>query len=181
MLSKAQKEKLKKEREKAKKKAAAQAKKASGPADERIDEPPAAAPASAEPEAASVEPEATASKSKSKKKKGAAGAASTAAPAPEPASTKASGKLAVLRAAMEEATLVLTVSDDGSGFPAAVLASLGRPYNSSKDRRGAGLGLFLATNVLRTLGGVLQARNRAGGGAETILRLPLASLALGAA
>jgi two-component system, sensor histidine kinase RegB len=79
---------------------------------------------------------------------------------------------------MEEAMLVLTVQDDGSGFPPQVLDSLGRPYNTSKARRGAGLGLFLATNVLRTLGGTLQARNRAEGGAETVLRLPIASLAL---
>lgn len=84
----------------------------------------------------------------------------------------------VFTAAMEEAMLVLTVADDGSGFPEAVLASLGRPYNTSKDRKGAGLGLFLATNVLRTLGGTLQARNRPGGGAETVLRLPIAALAL---
>lgn len=88
----------------------------------------------------------------------------------------------VLTAAMEggkdDAMLVLTVQDDGSGFPPQVLGSLGRPYNTSKDRRGAGLGLFLATNVLRTLGGTLQARNRATGGAETVLRLPIASLAL---
>ena len=83
-----------------------------------------------------------------------------------------------LAAVIEDAALVLTVRDDGSGFPPEVLALLGRPYNSSKERRGAGLGLFLATNVLRTLGGTLQARNPAGGGAETILRLPLASLAL---
>ncbi len=83
-----------------------------------------------------------------------------------------------LSARLEEADVVLTVQDDGSGFPAEVLAGLGRPYNSSKDRRGAGLGLFLATNVLRTLGGTLQARNMVGGGAETVLRLPLASLAL---
>ena len=83
-----------------------------------------------------------------------------------------------LTARMEEAMLVLTVQDDGSGFPPQVLDSLGRPYNTSKARRGAGLGLFLATNVLRTLGGTLQARNRAEGGAETVLRLPIASLAL---
>ncbi len=89
------------------------------------------------------------------------------------------GAMAIgLSAAVEETMLVLTVTDDGSGFPPAVLAALGRPYNTSKDRRGAGLGLFLATNVLRTLGGTVQARNRAGGGAETILRLPLAALAL---
>lgn len=85
---------------------------------------------------------------------------------------------AIEDAASEDTMLVLTVTDDGSGFPPAVLAALGRPYNTSKDRRGAGLGLFLATNVLRTLGGTVQARNRAGGGAETILRLPFASLAL---
>jgi two-component system sensor histidine kinase RegB len=83
-----------------------------------------------------------------------------------------------LVARLEDTMLVLTVQDDGSGFSPDVLASLGRPYNSNKDRRGAGLGLFLATNVLRTLGGTLQARNRSQGGAETILRLPLASLAL---
>ncbi|MCP3733880.1 ATP-binding protein [Sphingomonas sp. RP10(2022)] len=87
----------------------------------------------------------------------------------------------VFAATVDGDTLVLTVGDDGSGFPAAVLASLGRPYNTSKDRRGAGLGLFLATNVLRTLGGTLAARNRPGGGAETVLRLPIDALALEAA
>ena len=72
---------------------------------------------------------------------------------------------------------MLTVRDDGSGFPPAVLAGIGKPYNTSKERRGAGLGLFLATNVLRTLGGTLAARNIAGG-AEMVLRLPVAALAL---
>jgi len=86
-----------------------------------------------------------------------------------------------MTAAMEGEMLVLTVRDDGSGFPDEVLAALGRPYNTSKPRRGAGLGLFLATNVLRTLGGTLEARNRREGGAETIVRLPIASLALAAA
>jgi len=82
-----------------------------------------------------------------------------------------------LTAAVEEAVIVLTVRDDGSGFPPAVLAGIGKPYNTSKARRGAGLGLFLATNVLRTLGGTLAARNIAGG-AEMVLRLPVAALAL---
>ncbi|AIT06566.1 histidine kinase [Sphingomonas taxi] len=82
-----------------------------------------------------------------------------------------------LTAAVEGAVIVLTVRDDGSGFPPAVLAGIGKPYNTSKERRGAGLGLFLATNVLRTLGGTLAARNIAGG-AEMVLRLPVAALAL---
>ena len=72
--------------------------------------------------------------------------------------------------------LVLSVRDDGQGFPPSILRNIGKPYQSSKDRRGAGLGLFLSTNVLRTLGGTLDARNLLNGGAEVTLRLPLAAL-----
>ncbi|MEZ0496087.1 ATP-binding protein [Sphingomonas sp. IW22] len=75
-------------------------------------------------------------------------------------------------------TLTLAVRDDGAGVPPAILTHLGKPYQSSKNRRGAGLGLFLATNVLRVLGGTLTLSNRAGGGAEAVFRLPLAALSL---
>ena len=75
--------------------------------------------------------------------------------------------------------LRLTVSDDGRGFPAEILANVGKPYQSSKARRGAGLGLFLATNVLRTLGGTLSAHNLPRGGAAVTLTMPLDALALG--
>lgn len=74
--------------------------------------------------------------------------------------------------------LVLAVRDDGRGFPEAVLPRIGDPYNSSKQRQGAGLGLFLAHNVLRTLGGTLAARNLETGGAEVVLRVPVAAVAL---
>lgn len=83
-----------------------------------------------------------------------------------------------LLAERDKATLVLAVRDDGRGIPAPILANLGKPYNSSKPQRGAGLGLFLAVNVLRTLGGSLDARNRLTGGAEVTLRLPLDALLL---
>lgn len=76
----------------------------------------------------------------------------------------------------EDDALVLRVSDDGSGFPPSILSNIGKPYHSSKDRRGAGLGLFLSTNVLRTLGGTLDARNLLDGGAAVTLRLPFAAL-----
>ena len=59
-----------------------------------------------------------------------------------------------------------------------MLARLGKPYQSSKGRPGGGLGLVLAVNVARILGGRLQARNREGGGAEVTIRLPLAALTL---
>jgi two-component system sensor histidine kinase RegB len=75
--------------------------------------------------------------------------------------------------------LVLSVLDTGPGFPAAMLANLGKPYQSTKEREGRGLGLFLVFNVMRKLGGGLAARNRPGGGAEVTLTLPLSALAIG--
>ncbi|MGH6614516.1 ATP-binding protein [Sphingomonas sp.] len=75
-------------------------------------------------------------------------------------------------------TLLVTVADRGSGFAAATLDAIGRPYNSTKRTAGAGLGLFLVANVMRKLGGTMEARNRPGGGAEVVLHLPLAALAL---
>jgi two-component system sensor histidine kinase RegB len=74
--------------------------------------------------------------------------------------------------------LELVVTDSGPGFAPAMLAELGKPYQSTKPRAGAGLGLFLVTNVARTLRGNVSARNRPGGGAEVILTLPLDALRL---
>ncbi|WP_082490691.1 ATP-binding protein [Aureimonas sp. Leaf454] len=81
-------------------------------------------------------------------------------------------------AAQDEDVLVLTVSDAGPGFPPEILAEIGRPYRSTKERRAGGLGLFLVFNVVRKLGGTVAARNPARGGAEIEIRLPLATLAI---
>ncbi len=81
-----------------------------------------------------------------------------------------------LEAMREGDDLVLRVRDRGPGFAPAMLADFGRPYQSSKGRPGGGLGLFLALNVARSLGGSLKARNRDTHGAEVTMTLPLASL-----
>lgn len=83
-----------------------------------------------------------------------------------------------LQAACAGDLLVLTVSDAGPGFAPDILAHFGTPYRSTKDRPGAGLGLFLAVNVARTLGGTVAAHNRPEGGASVAIRLPLSALAL---
>nr|WP_315384387.1 ATP-binding protein [uncultured Sphingomonas sp.] len=83
-----------------------------------------------------------------------------------------------LSVGQQDEALVLSVRDDGRGFPDEILPRIGDPYNSSKGRQGAGLGLFLTHNVLRTLGGTLTARNCEAGGAEVLLRVPQAALAL---
>lgn len=65
----------------------------------------------------------------------------------------------------------IAVRDDGAGFPADILATVGAPYRTTKARRGAGLGLFLASNVVRTLGGTLDASNPPGGGGLVVLTI----------
>ena len=74
--------------------------------------------------------------------------------------------------------LYIRVQDQGPGFAPAILAQLGQPYQSTKGRPGGGLGLFLAMNVARTLGGSVQARNHPEGGAQVTITLPLAAIAL---
>lgn len=69
--------------------------------------------------------------------------------------------------------LVIAVTDDGPGFAPAQLATVGKPYQSGKGA-GHGMGLFLAATVARRQGGRLEAGNRAEGGADVRLVLPLA-------
>lgn len=73
-------------------------------------------------------------------------------------------------------SLRLSVTDRGPGFAPEMLARLGQPYTSSKGRLGGGLGLFLVVNVVRKLGGTVEARNRIYGGAVVTISLPLSSL-----
>jgi two-component system sensor histidine kinase RegB len=78
-----------------------------------------------------------------------------------------------LVATREVDELRVEVTDKGSGFSEAQLAMVGKAHYSSKGA-GHGLGLFLASNVARRLGGRLEVANRTGGGAEVRLILPLA-------
>nr|WP_184004418.1 ATP-binding protein [Stakelama sediminis] len=72
--------------------------------------------------------------------------------------------------------IILRVSDEGPGFTETMLENFGRPYQSTKNRAGGGLGLFLVTNVMRKLGGRVDAYNRVEGGATVRLFLPVAAL-----
>ncbi|SHG62169.1 ATP-binding protein [Massilia sp. CF038] len=74
--------------------------------------------------------------------------------------------------------VTLEVRDRGPGFAPDMLAHFGTPYQSTKGRPGGGLGLFLVVNVARTLGGTVEARNLAEGGAAVRVSLPLAAIAV---
>ena len=83
-----------------------------------------------------------------------------------------------MRARLEDDQLTLRIQDAGPGFTPETLAEVGKPYNSTKGRLGGGLGLFLVVNVVRKLGGRMEARNRSVGGAEVTIQLPLSVLAI---
>lgn len=77
-----------------------------------------------------------------------------------------------LHATIDADMLSIAVRDGGAGFLPDALAHIGTLYRSTKGA-GHGIGLFLATNVVRRLGGRLDARNLPEGGAEVRLLLPL--------
>ncbi len=69
----------------------------------------------------------------------------------------------------------LTVSDNGSGFPAQILEHAFEPYVTTKPK-GTGLGLAIVHKIVDDHGGTITLANRPaeqGGGAEVSLQLPL--------
>jgi two-component system sensor histidine kinase RegB len=77
-----------------------------------------------------------------------------------------------MAARVEDDQLVVEVADHGPGFSPRQLDQLGKIGRSRKGA-GHGVGLFLAANVARRLGGALHASNRPEGGASVRLVLPL--------
>ncbi|MGU3575403.1 ATP-binding protein [Brucellaceae bacterium C25G] len=75
--------------------------------------------------------------------------------------------------------IILTISDEGPGFPRQILEEFGKPYFSTKGRPEGGVGLFLAGNVVRKLNGKVSAKNNKHKGATVTIRLPLVSLSDG--
>jgi two-component system sensor histidine kinase RegB len=85
---------------------------------------------------------------------------------------EASSPNVTLAGAQAHEYVSITVADRGPGFTDDQLRNIGKLYQSSKGP-GHGLGLFLAVNVVRRLGGRLAVSNRDGGGAVVELSLPL--------
>jgi two-component system sensor histidine kinase RegB len=72
----------------------------------------------------------------------------------------------------------IRVRDDGPGFPANLRDRLGEPYISSRDDEGhMGLGIFIATTLLRRTGAELRFASAPKGGAEVEVRWNRATMA----
>ncbi|NBZ87744.1 ATP-binding protein [Stagnihabitans tardus] len=70
------------------------------------------------------------------------------------------------------ARVVLVISDDGPGFPEALLAGGPVAGQSGNPEPGRGLGLILVQSVVRRLGGTVRFGRAEGGGARVEIDLP---------
>ena len=79
--------------------------------------------------------------------------------------------------------ITIRILDQGPGIPEEDLERAFEPFfrgeqSRNRETGGTGLGLGIARNIARAHGGDLQLKNRAGGGLEAILSLPLPRKAL---
>ncbi len=74
-------------------------------------------------------------------------------------------------------TALISVRDSGPGIDPRDIDHIFDPFYRSRRAKGAGsgLGLALSREIVRRHGGVIQAANRAAGGCEVKVRLPLAN------
>ncbi|MBP7710588.1 MAG: HAMP domain-containing histidine kinase [Rickettsiales bacterium] len=67
--------------------------------------------------------------------------------------------------------IVATITDQGQGFDSKILPKIGQENVTNKG--GNGLGLFLAINALRRIGGGLAVKNLKNGGAQVEVKFPI--------
>ncbi len=83
-----------------------------------------------------------------------------------------------VRAWREDSWFELSVRDRGPGVPEGLREEIFHPFVSTKPRSagGLGLGLSLVRRSVQALGGRIEIHDCEGGGAEFVIRLPLATL-----
>jgi signal transduction histidine kinase len=90
---------------------------------------------------------------------------------------KYGGSAEVASCRSAEGVLSITVADRGPGIPESELENVTQPFHRlegsrSRDTGGAGLGLAIAVQLMRSIGGDLRLANRAGGGLVARVTLP---------
>lgn len=68
--------------------------------------------------------------------------------------------------------LLIEIEDDGPGIPTQVMENMGEPFISTQQGN-MGLGIFLANASIQRHNGTIEMYNKPGGGARTLIRVPL--------
>jgi len=74
--------------------------------------------------------------------------------------------------AWDERRVTVAITDDGPGFPTAIIERLGEPYLSTRSAEGdhMGLGVIIACTLLERTGAKVEFANRPTGGASVLVR-----------
>lgn len=93
------------------------------------------------------------------------------------ATTAAGGQVTIGAVIDHRGTLVLSVADDGAGFPPGFIDTAFEPFTRGEKGRsrrsgGVGLGLAIVKGVAEAHGGSVSASNRPQGGAVVTMRIP---------
>jgi signal transduction histidine kinase len=83
--------------------------------------------------------------------------------------------LVSVRSRREGAFLVVTVQDNGPGIDPSIRENIYRPFVTSKEY-GTGLGLYIAADRVRSIGGKLECQSDAGSGTVFEVRLPIVKI-----
>ncbi|MCZ6766413.1 MAG: ATP-binding protein [bacterium] len=82
------------------------------------------------------------------------------------------GRLTVSLKTIDQEWLAIAFKDEGPGISDEVQAHLFEPFFTRKEG-GTGLGLAIANKIVAAHGGKIRGKNRAGGGAEFVVLVPL--------
>jgi PAS domain S-box-containing protein len=72
----------------------------------------------------------------------------------------------------DDAYAVLTVTDDGMGIPEEHMKKIFQPFYTTKGKKGTGLGLMIAMNIISNLGGTIGVKTEPGVGTSFRVVLP---------
>jgi two-component system sensor histidine kinase RegB len=76
----------------------------------------------------------------------------------------------------DDNNLQISIRDFGSGISEEIKKQLGKPFFTSKNEQGMGLGIYLTQITLARFGGELSLNNHIDGGVVTVIKLPLKNL-----
>lgn len=83
------------------------------------------------------------------------------------------GRVQVSCSSPDEASVAVSVKDNGQGMPPDVLKHIFEPFYSTKKDKGTGLGMFITYGIVRRLGGRITVESQEGQGSVISVTLPL--------
>jgi histidine kinase len=83
------------------------------------------------------------------------------------------GKRIALKTGLEEGMVTITVTDNGTGIPSAILDRIFEPFFTTKQAgKGTGLGLSISYGIVRDYEGTIRVTTEPGKGTSFVVRLP---------